>query len=82
MKFQLVAYLLKGSEHVYWILDLEDEVHSIWDLWMSGFQECKADGLLKSGETYKCFRSGPKKLVGVGLPSAFPRYAILSSKVA
>ena len=27
---QLVAHLLNGSEHINWILDLEDEVHSIW----------------------------------------------------
>ena len=40
MKPQSIAHLLNGSEHVYWILDLEGEVHSIWDLWVSGFQEC------------------------------------------
>ena len=32
MKSQSIAYLLNESEHVYWILGLEDEVHSIWDL--------------------------------------------------
>ena len=25
-------YLQIGSAHIYWILDLEGEVHSIWDL--------------------------------------------------
>ena len=32
-KSQSIAYLLNGSEHIYWILDLEvleDEEHSIW----------------------------------------------------
>ena len=29
MKSQSIAYLLNESEHVYWILDFEDEVHSI-----------------------------------------------------
>ena len=29
MKFQSSVYVLNGSEHVYWILDLEGEVHSI-----------------------------------------------------
>ena len=29
MKSQSIAYLLRGSEHLYWILDIEDEVHSI-----------------------------------------------------
>ena len=43
MKSQLIAYLLDESEHIYWILDLGDEVHSIWDLWRSGLQECKGN---------------------------------------
>ena len=37
-KSQSIAYLLNGSEHIYWILDLEDEVHSIWVVWTSGLQ--------------------------------------------
>ena len=41
MKPQSIAYLFNESEHTYWILDLEGEVHSIWDLWISGLQECK-----------------------------------------
>ena len=32
MKSQSIAYLLIGSAHIYWILDLEGEAHSIWDL--------------------------------------------------
>jgi hypothetical protein len=32
MKSQSIAYLLVGSAHIYWDLDLEGEVHSIWDL--------------------------------------------------
>ena len=39
MKFKSIAYLLNGSEHIYWIWDLEDEVHLIWNLWISGLQE-------------------------------------------
>jgi hypothetical protein len=52
MKSQWTAYLLNGNEHIYWSWDLEDEVHSIWELWTStGPQECKGDGFLifKSG---------------------------------
>ena len=30
MKSQSIAYLRIGSAHIYWILDLEGEVHSIW----------------------------------------------------
>ena len=33
---QLISYLLNGSEHIYSILNLEDEVHSIQDVWRSG----------------------------------------------
>ena len=33
MKSQSIAYLLNGSEHIYWILALEGKVHSTWDLW-------------------------------------------------
>ena len=43
MKSQSIAYLLKESEDISWILDLEGEVHLIWDLWMSGLQECKGN---------------------------------------
>ena len=32
IKSQSIAYLLNGSEHMYWIWDLKGEVHSIWDL--------------------------------------------------
>ena len=31
--------------YVYWILDLKGEVHSMWDLWISGLQECKGNGV-------------------------------------
>ena len=41
IKSQSVVYLRSGSEHIYWILDLEGEVHSIWVIWTSGLQECK-----------------------------------------
>ena len=47
MKSQSIAYLLNESEHVYWILDLDGEVHSIWDLWISGLQECKGNDFSK-----------------------------------
>jgi hypothetical protein len=44
MNSQSIAYWLNGSEHIYWIWDLEGEVHSIWDLWISGLQDCKDNG--------------------------------------
>ena len=47
MKFQSIVYLLNESEHMYWILDLEGEVHSIWDLRISGLQKCKSNGFSK-----------------------------------
>jgi hypothetical protein len=47
MKSQSIAYLLDESEHIYWILDLGDEMHSIWGLWRSGLQECKGNDFFK-----------------------------------
>ena len=46
-KSQPIAYLVNGSEHIYWILDLENEVHSIWVIWTSGFQECNGQARVK-----------------------------------
>ena len=40
-KSQSIAYLLNGSEHIYWILDLDNEVHSIRVICTSGLQESK-----------------------------------------
>ena len=40
-KSQSIACLLNGSEHIYWILDFENKVHSIWVIWTSSRQECK-----------------------------------------
>ena len=40
-KSQSIAYLLNGSKHIHWILDLENEVYSIWvtmDKWPSRMQ--------------------------------------------
>ena len=37
MKSKSIAYLLNVSEHIYWIMDLQDEVHSIWVIWTSNF---------------------------------------------
>ena len=48
MKPQSIAHLLNGSEHIYWILDLQGEVHSTWDLWVSGLQECKSNEFLQN----------------------------------
>ena len=32
MKSESIAYLLLGCAHIYWVLDLQGEVHSIWAL--------------------------------------------------
>ena len=60
MESQSIAYLPIGSAHIYWILDLEGEVHSIWDLWSSGLQERKGNIFLKLGGAGNMFRSGSK----------------------
>jgi hypothetical protein len=46
-KSQSIACLLNGSEHIYWILDLENQVHSIWVIWTSG--PSRMQGLARVG---------------------------------
>ena len=43
----------------FWILDLEGEVHSIWDMWVSGLQECKSNEFFKIRRAGNIFRAGP-----------------------
>ncbi len=43
MKSQSIPHLLNESEHRYWILDIENEGHSMWVIWTSGLQECKGN---------------------------------------
>ena len=56
------CFLLNESEHIYWTWDLESQVHSIWDLWIGGLQECKGNGFFKVGRAYNNFWLGPKNL--------------------
>jgi hypothetical protein len=58
MKSESIAYLLNGSEHIHWILDLKGEMHSLWDLWISGLQKCKGNGYFEVGRASNNFRSG------------------------
>ena len=61
MKSQSIAQFLNESEDIHWILDLEGEVHSIWDLWISsGLQKCKGNGFM--GQAGISFWLGPKIL--------------------
>ena len=64
MKPLSIVYLLNGSEHIYWILDLEDEVHSIWDSQSSDLQECKANFLFEVGWGGQQFSVGFKNFPG------------------
>ena len=59
MKSQSIAYLLNESEHIYWIQDPEDEVHSIWDLWIS--PTCKEQWFFRSWAGGQQFSVGSKK---------------------
>ena len=54
-----IAYLLNC---LYSILDLEGEVHSIWDCWISGLRECKGNGSFEVGRAGNNCRSSTKKL--------------------
>ena len=60
LKSQSLSYLLNGSEHMYWILDFEGEVHSIWDLWRTYLQECKGNGFFEIRQASISFRSVQK----------------------
>ena len=42
MKSQLIVYLLNESEHIYRIVDLEIEVHSIWVMCTNTLKKCRA----------------------------------------
>ena len=61
MKSQSIVYLLIGSAHIYWILDIEGEGHSIWDLKSSNLQECKGNVSFEVGRDGQQFSVGFKK---------------------
>ena len=42
MKSQSISYLLNGSEHIYWILDIESEGHSMWVVLTRAFRNASA----------------------------------------
>lgn len=54
-KSQFIVYLLNDNEHIYWILNLEDEMYSIWVTGRRDLQECKDNNVQfyfsKSGGT-------------------------------
>ena len=62
MKPQSIAHLLNGNKHIYWILDLEGEVHSTWDLWVSGLQECKSNEVFRNRAGGQQFLVKSKKI--------------------
>ena len=68
MKSQSIPYLLIGSAHLYWILDLEGEVHSIWGFSQAAFKNVRAMFFFEIGQ------DGQQILVGFrnffrGLPN-------------
>ena len=68
MKSQPIAHLLNGSVHIYWTL----KVHSIWNLWKSGLQECKGNGFFEVGRGEQKFSVGSRKsrfLCGAAAPA-------------
>ena len=62
MKSQSIVYLHHESEHIYWILNLENEMHSVWGLWKNGLQECKGNDFFEVGRASSSFRSDPENL--------------------
>jgi hypothetical protein len=49
IKSQSIVELPTRSAHIHWILDLEGEVHSIWDLWSNNLQEYKGNIFFEVG---------------------------------
>ena len=72
MKSHSISYLLNESKHIFWILDLRGEVHSIWDLWISGLQECKGQWFFRSWAGGQQFSVGSKKSGFFGRAVALP----------
>jgi hypothetical protein len=71
------------NEHTYWILNLENEMHSIRIIWTNGFQECKGkfyfsktDGTYNNFwlgfEKHRFFLLGLPKGAGLWGPSPYP----------
>ena len=63
MNFQLIAYLPNPSEHKYWILDLEGEVHSTWVLWTRQPSIMQGQLFLEVEWGGQCFQSCSKTIV-------------------
>ena len=61
MESQSIAYLLIGSNHIYWNLDLGGKMHSIWDLWTNGLQECNISDFFEVGRGGQQFSVGFRK---------------------
>ena len=51
IRSQSIAYLLNKSEHIHWILDIEDEIHSIWVIWASNLQNARTSLCFKVGQS-------------------------------
>jgi hypothetical protein len=74
MKSQSIANLPIESARIYWILDLQGDVHSIWDLWPSGLQECKGNIFFEVGQGVQHVSVGFKKFFeGLSNPDLTPQ---------
>jgi hypothetical protein len=57
----------------------EGEVHSIWDLWISGLQKCKSNDFFEVGGHKFSVRSIKYRLISRGLPllgSSYPKNCV------
>ena len=68
MKSQSIIYLLIGSAPIYWISDLEGEVHSIWDCSQAAFKNARAIFFSKLDGAGSNFQSRSKMFME-GYPS-------------
>ena len=74
MKSQSIAYLLNGIEDIYWILDLESEVHSTWNLWISGLSRMQGRWFFRSRAGGQQFLVGSIKFGCFGWAAALTEF--------
>ena len=81
-KSQSIAYLLHGSEQIYWIMDLEDEVHSIWVIWQATFKNARVKPGSGLSRVRACHAQGTKALAFsvLPLPAAMTSATLVTGK--
>ena len=68
--------------YICWILNLEGEVHSTWDLWISGLQESKGNGFFEvrhGGQKFLVRSKNSRFFISGGCPCPYLPSLVLSN---